>query len=110
MGKRVFRRWWVAEGGGGGGGGGGVDLNQFYVLFALTSPLILKQSKLQVNTRYLEFQGNSEIPRDIRTSIHKICRIEEKLSPLFHNIFTCCWIFMFRQGPDFHIEISGYSR
>ena len=32
------------------------------------------------------------------------------ISPLFHNIFTCCKIFMFSQGQDFHFEISGYSR
>ena len=33
------------------------------------------------------------------------------ISPLFHNIFYMLLeIFIFRQGPDFHFEISGYSR
>ena len=38
---------------------------------------------------------------------------EEKFSPLFHNIFLPVVRFlclMFRQGPDYHFEISGYSR
>ena len=32
-----------------------------------------------VDSRYLEFQGLSEILRDIRTSTYQICRVEEKL-------------------------------
>ena len=81
-------------------------------------------------------QGLSVILRDIRTSTYKVCRIEEvyiigllKLEiyckyyekeeklilreqfRLFSQHFVaCCWIFMFRQGPDFHFEISGFSR
>ena len=87
----------------------------------------------------------SEILRDIRTSTHQICRIEEKIirattfnkymcnrtlvvravlkilwkigdiarsnfSSFPQILFNYCQIFMFRQGPDFHFEISGYSR
>ena len=28
----------------------------------------------------------------------------------FPQFFYLCWIFVFRQGPDFHFEISGYSK
>ena len=46
----------------------------------------------------------------------KYCGKEKKLllrsnfSSFPQYFFTCCWMFMFRQGPDFHFEISGYSR
>ena len=94
----------------------------------LQSTLVISNSK-----------GLSEILRDIRTSTYQICRIKKKIIPLttfnkymcnltpevrdilkilwkrgfllFSTIcFTCCSIFVFRQGPDFHFEISGYFR
>ena len=46
----------------------------------------------------------------------KYCRKEEKLllrsnfSSFPQYFFTCCKMFMFRQGPDFHFEISGFIR
>ena len=45
-----------------------------------------------VDSRYLEFQGLSEILRDIRTSTYQICRIEEKLIRLtIFNKYMCNW-------------------
>ena len=40
----------------------------------------------------------------------KYCGREEKVSSIPQYFVTWCYIFMFKQGPDFHFEISGYSR
>ena len=100
-----------------------------------------------VDSRYLEFQGTSEILRDIRISTYQICRTEEKIirtitfnkyiligllkklemywkycgkeeklllrsnfSSFPQSFLPVVSIFMFKQGQDFHFEMSGYSR
>ena len=93
---------------------------------SLQSTLVISNSK-----------GLSEIFRDIRTSTYPSCRIKEKLirTTKFNkyisnwtlevsDILKILWkrgeipqyflpdvsFFMFRLGPEFHFEISGYSR
>ena len=45
-----------------------------------------------VDSHYLEFQGLSEILRDILPSTYQICRIEEKLIQLTtFNKYMCNW-------------------
>ena len=46
--------------------------------------------------------------RDILKILWK--RGEIALSPPFHNILLPVIIFMFKQGPDYRFEISGYLR
>ena len=74
----------------------GIRMYFTYICFANIILIIcsyLKNDKLNgitVDSRYLEFQGLSEILRDIRTSTYQICRIEEKIIRLTtFNKYMC---------------------
>ena len=52
----------------------------------------MEKEQSTVDSRYLEFQGTSEILRDIRTSTYQICRIEEKIfRTTTFNKYMCNW-------------------
>ena len=84
-----------------------IYFDKVYLWNSLQSTLVISNSK-----------GLYEILLDIRTSTYQICIIDEKLiRTTTFNKYIYNWTldvllvvkYMFRHGPDFHFEISGYS-